>query len=239
MTRLAASLMLATSALALRAPDDAAAAATPAPSPIAEFEFPNLDGKRSFDLTIVPANIRMDFLAAGVRGYIQNRLNSLLTRHNRDPKVVAWFAYDEATKADPLQSAVAKPEGERPAAPDYEAAYAEAVKALQEGKVRKVSQDGPKRKPVDQLTKIVTEVVTREVYDARRAANPKYSFFDAKKEVGTDGVAYLQAKMAEKVAAGADATEMQKVLDTRYLNPAKAMLGQSTDKKLNGLPSLL
>lgn len=233
--------LLALAAAASFAPaDDAGAApvATP-PNPVAEFEFPQLEGKRSLDATGIPGQVRMDFLHSGLRAYIANRLNGVANRHAKDEKVIAWNAYDEATKADPLQSAVPKPDFERPATPDFEAAYARAIEDLTSGNIRKVGDTPKPRATKDPLIATVTGVVEREVFNARRAEDPKYSFLAAKKEVGGDGIAYLNAMIEAKVAAGADRTEMEKVRDTKYINPAKAMLGLSSGKALNGLPSIL
>jgi len=242
MTRIATfSGLTAFAALACLAADDTgAAAAQPAPaSPIAEFEFPNLDGKQSFDCSTIPADTRLDFLKNGVRAYIANRLNSAHTRHQKDEKVAAWFAYDEATKADPLQTAVAKPEGERPGEPDYKAVYDRAVTDLQAGNVRKVGSEPKAKKTKDPLIVAITGVVERELFDSRRATDPKYSFLTARKEVGGDGLAYLNAMIEEKVAGGADRAALEKTRDERYVTPAKTMLGQTVAKKNEGLPSIL
>lgn len=236
--------MAALAAAATRSADGAdggAPAPTPAAtiSPIAVMEFPNLDGKRSLDLTGLPGEVRMDFLKQGVRAYIQNRLNGLYNRHNKDEKVVAWNAYDEASKADALQTAVPKPEGDRPAEPDYQEAYNRAVADLIAGNVRKVSGEPKARKTTDPLTKIVTEVVAREVFDARKVGNPKYTYLNAKSEVGADGIKYLNDLIDAKVEAGASRADLEKMRDTKYINPAKAMLGITTTKALGELPSIL
>jgi hypothetical protein len=121
--------------------------AVAAADPVATFTFPTLTGERSFDCTQIPADTRLDFLKSGVRAYIANRLNGVHTRHEKDEAVIAWNAYDEACKADPLQSAVAKPEGERPAAPDYEGAFARAIEDLKTGNVRKVARSPRRGRP--------------------------------------------------------------------------------------------
>jgi hypothetical protein len=211
-------------------------------STVAEFEFPQLpEGtKIEFDCALIPADVRLDFLKGAVRAYIANRLNGVHTRHQKDEKVAAWFAYDEATKADPLQTAVAKPEGERPAAPDYMEALGRALDDLKAGNVRRQGSGEPKARPTkDPLVKVVTEVVLREVFDARRAADPKYTYLQAKKEVGTDGIAYLNTLIEAKVAGGADRGALEKMRDEKYIKPARAMLGLDTSKKIGELPSIL
>lgn len=232
--------MLAFASLACLAADDAAAGGAPAaPSPgLTEFEFPNLTGKRTFDVALVPPAVRMDFLKSGVRAYIANRLNGVHTRHQKDELVAAWNAYDEAVKADPLQSVVPQPTSPRPADPDYEDAYTRAIKDLTEGNVRRQAAEPKARKAKDPLVSVVSDVVAREVYQSRHAADPKYTFLKAKAEVG-DGIAYLNRMIDAKVEAGADRAQLETLRDTKYVNPAKAMLGITTDKKTKDLPSIL
>lgn len=233
--------MLAGSALVALMADgaDGGAAAPTVAASVAEFEFPNLDGKHSVDMADLPPETRMDFLKGAVRSYIANRLNGVHTRHQKDEAVAAWNAYDEATKADALQSAVAKPEGERPAEPDYQEAYDRAIADLKAGNVRKVGGEPKARAIKDPLVKIVTEVVAREVFDARRAADPKYTYLKAKAEVGADGIKYLNDLIDAKVEGGADRVALEKMRDQKYVNPAKAMLGISTSKAVGELPSIL
>jgi hypothetical protein len=220
--------------------------ATPAPlSTVATFKFEHLDGERSFDCAEIPGTVRLDFLFGAVRTYIANRLNGMRTRHEKDPKVIAWKAYDEATKADPLQSAVPKPEGERPGEPDYEDAFNRAVNDLKAGNIRRQSDEPKPRKTKDPLVAVVTDAVVRDVYTSKRAEDAKYSYLSAKKEVGTDGVAYLKSMIETRVAAVADAEKaalraaLEKQLETRYIGPAKVMLGMNTPKAATGLPSIL
>lgn len=218
----------------------AAAAAQPVANPgVTEFEFPNLTGKRSFDVSTIPADTRLDLLKGSVRGYIANRLNGVHTRYEKDADLIAWKAYDAASTADPLQTAVAKPTVERPAAPDYEAAYTAALLALTTGAIRKAGAEPKARKTKDPLIATVTDIVVREVYASRKAADPKYNFLTAKKEVGSDGIAYLNGLIATKVAEGGVLADLEKMRDTRYINPAKIMLGITTSKATDALPSIL
>lgn len=238
--------LLAGSALVALAADGALGAeggtSTPTPTPpnpVAEFEFTQLEGKHSLDMSGIPANVRMDFLQSAVRAYIANRLKSVGNRHAQDPAVAAWAAYDAATEADPLQSTVAKPEGERPAGPNYQEAYDRAVADLRAGNVRRQSDEPKARKTADPLTRVVTEVVLREVFEARRAADPKYTFVKAKAEVGSDGIAYLNKLIDAKVEGGADRKALETMREEKYLKPARAMLGLDTSKKVGELPSIL
>lgn len=208
---------------------------------VAEFEFPQFDegSKFTFDCAEMPADVRLDFLKGAVRQYVANRLNSVQTRHNKDAAVMAWAAYDAATKADPLQTAVPKPEGDRPAAPNFREALDRAFDDLRKGNVRKVGAEPKARQTRDPLVATVTEVVVREVFASRKAENAKYTFLEAKKEVGSDGVAYLNKLIEAKVAGGADRTALEKMRDEKYIKPARAMLGLDTNKKLGELPSIL
>lgn len=235
-------MLLASTFAACHAPDDGGspAPAAAAPSTIAEFEFPSLPGQKlAFDCALVPAETRLDFLKGAIRSYIANRLNGVHTRHEKDEKVMAHNAYDAAIKADPLQSAVPKPEGDRPSAPDYKEAYDRAVKDLQEGKVRRQGDEPKAKKSKDPVIGTVTDVVTREVFNSRRAADPKYTFINARAEVGVDGVAYLNRMIEAKVEGGADRKQLETLRDEKYINPAKAMHGLLTNKKTSDLPSIL
>lgn len=238
--------MTALGALALMAADGATGAEAPAASPgLTEFEFPNLEGKHSFDVATIPADVRLSFLKTGVRAYIANRLNGVNSRYQKDEKVVAWTAYEEATKADPLQSTVAKPDFEKPPAPDFKDAYDRAIADLVAGNVRQSGGEPKQRAVKDPLIATVTDAVVREVFAARRAKEPKFSFLEAKKVVGADGIAYLNAQIDLRVADVAEAeqpalrTALEKMRDTKYINPAKVMLGMTADKKLTELPSIL
>ena len=214
--------------------------AAPVLDPVAKWTFPNLTGERSFDVRTAPDAVRLDFLKGAMRTYIGNRLNGVAMRHAKDEDVIAWARYDEATKADALQTAVPQPTVSRPAAPDFEKAYSEAINALVTGNIRKVGDgEGKKRTPADPLVKIVTDVVTRAVFDSGKATDPKYTFLQARKEVGGDGVAYLNKMIDAKVEGGADRVALEKMRDEKYIGPAKAMLGQTVNKKLNELPSIL
>jgi hypothetical protein len=214
--------------------------AAPAPNTVLETEYPNLPGKRTMDCTVIPADVRLDFLKGAVRAYIANRLNSLQTRYQKDPNVVAWNAFKEASKADPLQTVVPRPNVSEPEIPNFAEAYERAVKDLTEGKVRRQS-DEPKapKKTRDPLTAVITDAVIREVYDARKATDNKYTYIMARAEVGPDGLAYLDKMIAIKVAAGADEAQLQKMKETRYVQPCKMMLGLTVNKAAQGLPSIL
>jgi hypothetical protein len=224
---------------ALRDPETGGSSPEGVAPSVLSTEYPNLEGVQTFDCAEIPAELRLSFLKDHVRSYIANRLNSVNTRHQKDPKVAAWKAYDEATKADPLQTVVAQPGFERPAAPDYADAYARAVADLKAGNVRKQSDEPKQRVKKDPLVAVVTDAVIREVYESERTKDPKFTFLNARTKVGTDGIAYLNKLIDEKVAAGADRAALEKMLEERYVGPAKKMLGLTADKKTAGLPSIL
>jgi hypothetical protein len=220
--------------------DTPPAPAAPVLNAVASFEFPQLGAaKVDFDVRQIPDGVRLDFLKGAVRAYIANRLNAAAARHVKDETVAAWAAYEEATKADALQTIVPMPTSPKPADPDYTAVYTRAVEDLKTGTIRKQGETPKARKTKDPLIALVTDVVVRAVYDNERQQNPKYSFFEARKAVGVDGIAYLDAAIEAKVAAGADRAALEKSRDEKYINPAKAMLGMTTTKKQEGLPSIL
>jgi len=210
---------------------------TPAVAPVAEaagdpntfvFRIPNTETDISIVLGNIPADIRLDMLKKSVKDYVMNSVNQANVRAN---KANAPFdQYDEAIKADPLQTAVPKPTGER-VVPDLIGTAAAARERLYKGEVRKVGEgEGKTRERVDPLTQMVTKAVVTELFDKKKALDSKYKIMDAQKEVGKDGIAYLKAKIAEKVATGADEAALNKFMEDRYIKPAKLMLGQSTTK---------
>ena len=209
------------------------------PNPIAEFEFPAMPEKVQFDVTTIPAEVRLDFLKGAVRAYIANRLNAASTRHSKDETVAAWAAYDAATGADALQTLVPRPAVDRPDEPNYLEVYDRAVKDLADGNIRRQGNEPKARKTKDPLISLVTDAVVRAIFDTRRSVDPKYTFFMARKEVGTDGVAYLNAAIEEKVAQGMDRAQLEKAKQEKYIGPAERMLGITVDKKNAELPSIL
>lgn len=216
------------------------------------------------DLAAIPQDARLELLRNAVRTVVTNRVNVAMVR-NRAARApfVAWAAYEAAIAADPLQTAVPKPEGDKPtgeapAAIDPIAKANEAVADLLKGELRSQAKkgEGRSRQPKDPLVQAVTNVVTRAVFEANKAAHRTipvegkparaYSFPDATKEVGGDGIAYLNAQIDAKVAAAPEAeqaalrTSLEKRRDDQYINPAKVMLGlTATGKKGAELPSIL
>jgi hypothetical protein len=225
----------------------APAAAEAVDSPVLEFEISNVEGKHTLDCTTIPAPSRLHLLKSAARSYIANRVNAAFQRHQKDEKVKAWAAYDAAVKNDSLQTLVPVPTFERPTAPDLLKTMNEAVADLVAGNIRQSTGEPKKREAKDPLIAHVTKAVVREVFEARKAADPKYKYLTAQTEVGSDGIAYLnrmidtKAAAAEAAAAGTGAglrSQLEKMRDERYVTPAKIMLGM-VDTKTKGLPSIL
>ena len=208
-------------------------------STVLEYELPNIDGKRSFDCASIPAETRLDLLKTAVRGYLANRVNAAHQRHQKLEAVTAWEAFDAASKADPLQTLVPKPEGDRPVAPDLVATLNGAIADLVAGNIRKMGTGTKTRERKDPLIAMVTKTVVKEVYEGRHAVDSKFTYIMAGKEVGTDGVAYLNNLIETKVAAGVSRTDLEKMLEERYMKPARLMLGIDKSKAMGSLPSIL
>jgi len=215
----------------------------PTPAPTSEntfsFRIPNTETDIGIDIAAIPADVRMDFLKKGLRDYITNAVNQANVRTGKAN--AAFDAYDEAAKADPLQTAVAKPEGERATA-DLIGTAAAARKRLYDGEVRKQGEGtGAKRETVDPLVKLVTEAVVRELHqkDKDAGGKRKYTEFTAEVAKAGGGVKYLEAKIAEKVAAGTDEAVLRKFMDERYIRPAQMMLGTKTNKATAAENSIL
>lgn len=221
-----------------------AADASAAPSTICKFTLPQLEGERSVDVATFPTAVRFDLLFSATAGYLRNRVNAAHQRHQKDEKVLAWAAYDAAQANDPMQTLVPKPTDERPAAPDLEKVLAAGIAALVNGEMRKQGE-GKSRAPKDPLISMVTDAVVREVFEAGKASDPKYTFIKAKADVGPDGVAYLNAKIAAKVEAAPEAerealrTALEKMREERYIKPVMLVLGTATNKATKELPSIL
>lgn len=186
------------------------------------FDIPNTDKQMQIDITQVPAELRMEFLQKGLQNYVRNSVNQANVRHNK--ALEPWNAYEKACAADPAQTAVPKPEGEKPTV-DLIQTATDARKRLYENEVRKQGT-GTSKKKTDPLTKMVTDAVVREIFEKKKDTVSGYKWTDAVKEVGGNGIEYLDKLIAEKVAAGADEAELNKYKESRYIQPAKLMLGQ-------------
>lgn len=207
-----------------------AAAPAPAPDTNFVFELPNSNStKISIDYATIPQESRFELLKTAIRGYITNSANQANIKANKANEKFAQ--YDEAIKADPLQTAVAKPD--EATRVDSVAAVMEAAVAartrLYEGAMRKAGDGTKTRVTKDPLVKLVTDAVLREVFEKNKATSG-YKWTDAVKEVGGDGVAYLNKRIDARVAAGGDRAALEKFRDERYVNPAKMMLGQKDSK---------
>lgn len=215
------------------APEAIAAPEAPAPAPVADnvlvFRIPNTETDIQVVIADVPPELRMDMLKKALGDYIRNAVNQENVRTSKHN--APFDAYDEAMKADPLQTAVPQPTGERKVADLIETAKA-ARERLYKNEVRKHGDGaGRTRETKDPLTKLVTEAVVRELFDKNKATTPGYKWTDATKAVGGDGVKYLEARIAELVAAGSGTeADLRKFMDERYIKPAQMMLGLKTNK---------
>lgn len=215
--------------------------AAPAPAPVTDpnvhtFELEGFVESVSVNLASVPQEIRMHLLKTAVRAYVANRVSTAAAKVKKDN--ADWERYDAACANDPLQSIVPQPTTPRATA-DYPAIAAAAVQALYEGNIGRRTPGGKAKELRDPLVTQITKAVIAEVYEKGRAADPKYKYPTAMKEVGSDGLAYLKAKIAEKVAAGADAAALNAFLEQRYIKPARIMLGLDTPGKLKDADGIL
>jgi len=202
-----------------------------------EFEVDDYDKPIELDMANIPQPVRMRLLRSATKSYIINRLSTAVNKTNKTN--APFNAYAAAIQNDPLQTIVPKPEGER-AVTDYAGIVDGAIKALYSGELgRRGSGETTKKALRDPLVTQITRSVVAEVYEKGRATNPSYKYPTAQKEVGQDGLAYLRSKIAAKVAAGADAAALEKYLETRYINPAKIMLGLDTPKSLKDADGIL
>ena len=190
------------------------------------FRIPNTDTDMSLDFESVPAHVRLDMLKKAAQAYVTNSVNQANVRHNK--AMAPWLSYAEAQAADPMQTAVAAPKGEAPTVDLIQYAK-DARERLYKGEVRKQGTGKP-RATKDPLVKLVTEAVVRELFDSRKAADSSYKWTDAVKAVGGEGIDFLNAMIAEKVAAGANEAELNKFRDERYIKPAEMMLGNRDNK---------
>lgn len=194
---------------------------------------PNSESSLSIDRTQIPAEVRLSLLDSAIKENVRNRVNAANVRFNK--LNAPWVSYDNAIAADPAQTAVAKPEGERPTI-DLVSIAQKARDDLYSGNIRATKEKGAGRKTVDPLVKTVTDVVVREVF-AKEKANGM-TFVQAKAKVG-DGVAYLKARIEELVASGADRGALEKMLEDRYMKPARIILGLADNKAIKDGPSIL
>lgn len=216
------------------------AAEQPAANPnVFQFKVQGTETDIALDISLIPAEVRMDGLKKYLRDYVTNAVNQ---ENVRATKANAPFdAYDEAVKADPLQTAVAKPEGERKV-PDLLGTAAAARERLYKGEVKKVGEGtGKTREKVDPLTKAVTDVVVRELFEKDKAAGGKRKYVEFTSEVSKagGGIKYLEGVIAEKVEQGADKASLDKFMQDRYIKPAELLLGLKTTKATDPSNSIL
>jgi hypothetical protein len=181
------------------------------------------------EMTNIPQDVRTGLLKSAIQAYVMNRVSTNQSINKKKNELFAQYA--AANAADPLQTAVPKPEGE-PVPFDVVAFANSAINDLFTGNYKKRAAKGEKKvkERKDPLIAAVTRAVTAEVFRNNtagidRPAIPGYRYPDAIKEVGADGVQYLRNMIALKVKQGANAKELNDYLETKYLKPARIMLG--------------
>ena len=204
------------------------------------------DGKHppvqiNMDLNRVPAEVQDYLFKTAIKAYVQNRTSTAFSAADKANADNGWLAYESAIAHDPLQSGVPMPSTPKVEVDFYDVIQ-QAVKALYENTIGKRDGTGTKKKPErkDPLISAITRTVVQEVFEKNYALDNNYKFPMASKEVGTDGLAYLRAKMAANVAAGiATAEQMDYILETKYLKPARIMLGLDAPGKLKDAVGIL
>lgn len=225
------------------APVTELAAAPATPGPLVPFTFKIKDFGDvpiTMDIARIPEEVQDYLLKNAIKAYVQNRTSTAKSAASKENE--PWVRYEAACAADPVQSIVPVPEKEKVVV-DYGEIIKSAVKALYENSIGKRDGTGPKKKAErkDPLIAAITRTVIQEVFEKNYALDNNYKYPMASKEVGTDGLAYLRAKMAKNVEAGlATAEQMQFVLETKYLKPARIMLGlDPLTGKAKDAPSIL
>lgn len=205
----------------------------------------------SIDLAAIPAETRLELLKTAVEGTIRNRVNVAHQRHLKAAApfaaITAYGAALAAYNADPLGvtnpgPAPEAPTGTAPAAFNGQELVDNATAALLKGELRKKGEKGEAKSkaPKDPVDQAVTGIVVKEVYKKQRELNDKYTYLQAVKEVGASGIEYLNAKIEALVAAGGDKANLDKMLEARYLSPARILAGVDTLKGKNAeLPNIL
>lgn len=195
----------------------------------------------SMDTNRIPEEVKDYLLQNAIKAYVQNRTSTAATMAAKAN--AAFDLYDNALANDPLQDVVPKPEGERKVV-DYAKVIRDAVTALYDNTIgkRNTGEGGGKKKGErkDPLVSAVTRAVVQEIFEKNYALDNNYKFPMAVKEVGQDGIAYLKNKMAANVAAGvATAEQMDYIFETKYMKPARIMLGLDQPGKLKDAVGIL
>jgi len=179
--------------------------------------------KTVLNLGAVPEAARMHLLRSAAKSYVTNRV---ATAQSLAKKANAPFdAYDAAMKHDPLQTHIAKPEGERKQV-DVQEIIDSAMKALLDGEITKRGRSGGDPKaPKDPLDAAIHRSLTVELFNTRKAAHPDYKYFTAQKEIGQDVQAALEAIVQRGIAAGMDEKQAREWVDNRYVKPNRLILG--------------
>lgn len=223
------------------APEPEVVTTPPTEGPVAPYTFPSkeLGVDVTMDMARIPETVVDYLLKNAVKAYVQNRTSTAKSSAAKENE--PWVRYRNAMAADPNQTLVQMPEKPEVVV-DYADIIRSAVRALYEGTMGRRDGTGVKKKAErkDPLIAAITRTVIQEVFEKNYALDNSYKYPMASKEVGTDGVAYLRAKMASNIEQGlATKEQMEFVLETKYMKPARIMLGMDEPGKLKDAPSIV
>lgn len=183
----------------------------------------------------IPSELRMRLLQGAIKQFVANRATSAKGKHKKDME--PFVAYEKATAANPLQTAVAKPTTPAPAL-DIKTPIEKAIADLYANNIGTRTEGGTAKPTMNELDKLVTRLVQTELWDQHKASGGTDKYMTIAQKVG-NGREYLLARIEEKVAAGADRKQLEAMLEAKYLAPSRMVLGLDVNKKAAALPSIL
>jgi hypothetical protein len=71
-----------------------------------------------------------------------------------------------------------------------------------------------------ELNRLIKRVVARELYCHTLKTNPDYTIWDARREIGRDTIAYLRAKIGDRL----DPDLAEKYIEATWVKPARIYL---------------
>jgi hypothetical protein len=172
----------------------------------------------SIDRARIPANIRLELLDRAIKQLVNGRPHQAAMKFAADTK-----EYKAKCDADPTF------DGAAPTAPNLAELANNVISELYEGKLRQRGKGGAKQTEAkDPVDAVVTQAVIRELFQKRKAEKPGTKYQEVVKEVGTSGIAYLNAR-ATSLANGDEKrlAELTKTIDSKYIKPARAMVSQN------------
>lgn len=195
------------------------------------FKLNDADATVTLDVSRIPAATRRELLDTAIKSLVNGRPHSAKMRFEKASK-----EYKEACDKDPTF------DGPAPVEPNYSELAEAAITDLYAGKVKQRNRGGEKKatEAKDPVDAVVTQAVVRELFAKRRAADKTVKYQDITKEVGASGIAYLNA-IADAKAGGDEAKrkELAKSIETKYIKPARAMVGVNAKGEMNDSDELL